>query len=184
MRRREFLGVLGGAAAAWPLKVDAQQSPVRPLIGLLSPITEVDAKPLITAFRSAMRDLGYVEGRNMTIVIRYAEGAPDRMPALARELVALNPDVIVAGAYLGAARTATDTIPIVAITPENPVHAGLAQSLSRPNGNVTGTWTLGDEAMIEKTLDFFKIAVPRLERVGALFNPDDPTDRLQILRLP
>src|SRR5262245_41779128 len=120
----------------------------------------------------------------MTIDIRYAEGAPDRMAPLARELVALNPDVIVAGAYLGAVRSATQTIPIVAITPEDPVHAGLAQSLSRPGGNVTGTWTLGNEAMVEKTLDFLKVAVPGLAHVGALFNPDNPTDRLQTSRLP
>jgi putative tryptophan/tyrosine transport system substrate-binding protein len=183
VKRREFITLLGGAAAAWPLAVGAQQAPARPLIGVLSPITATDAKPLITAFRSALRDLGYVEGRNMTIAIRYAEGAPERMALLARELVALTPDVIVAGAYLAAARDATRTIPIVALTPEDPVEAGLAQSLSRPGGNVTGTWTLGNEAMVEKTLDFFKIAVPGLTRLGALFNPDDPTDRLQMSRL-
>ena len=184
IRRREFITLLGGVAAAWPLKVDAEQAIVRPLVGLLSPITAADAKPFITAFRGALRDLGYVEGRNMTMAIRYAEGAPDRMAELARDLVALNPDLIVAGAYLAGARSATQTIPIVALTPEDPVEAGLAQSLSRPGGNVTGTWTLGNEAMVEKTLDYFKIAVPGLARVGALFNPDDPTDRLQISRLP
>src|SRR5262245_42190391 len=112
---------------------------------MLSPITEVDAKSLLVAFRSTLRDLGYVEGRNMTIVIRYGEGAPERMAPLARELVALNPDVIVAGAYL-----ATRTIPIVAVTPEDPVEAGFARSLARPGGNVTGTWTLGNEAMVQK----------------------------------
>jgi ABC-type uncharacterized transport system substrate-binding protein len=182
MRRREFITLLGGAAGAWPLAARAQQ-PAMPVIGLLSPITAADAKPFITAFRSALRDLGYVEGRNMIIAVRYAEGAPERMALLARELVALNPDVIVAGAYLAGARDATRTIPIVALTPEDPVEAGFAQSLSKPGGNVTGTWTLGNEAMVEKTLDFFKIAVPGLTRVGALFNPDDPTDRLQISRL-
>jgi hypothetical protein len=85
IRRREFITLLGGAAAAWPLKVNAEQAIVRPLIGLLSPITPADAKPFITAFRAALRDLGYVEGRNMTMAIRYAEGSPDRMPQLARE---------------------------------------------------------------------------------------------------
>ena len=184
MKRRTFIALLGGAAAAWPLAARAQQAPLRPLIGILSPITAADAKPFIAAFRSALRDLGYVEGRNMTTAIRYAEGAPERMGPLARELVALNPDVIVAGAYLAAARNATRTIPTVALTPEDPVEAGLAQSLARPGGNVTGTWTLGNEAMIEKALDFFKLAVPGLARVGTLFNPDDPTDRLQISRLP
>src|SRR5215510_10066819 len=162
IRRREFITLLGGAAAAWPLKVKAEQAILRPLIGLLSPITPADAKPFITAFRAALRDLGYVEGRNMTMAIRYADGAPDRMVQLARDLVTLNPDLIVAGAYLAAARSATRTIPIIALTPEDPVEAGLAQSLSRPGGNVTGTWTLGNEAMVEKTLDFFKIAVPAL----------------------
>src|SRR5262245_22433791 len=183
LKRRDFITLLGGAAA-WPLNVNAEQAIIRPLVGLLSPVTAADAKPFITAFRSALRDLGYVEGRNMTIAIRYAEGAPERMALLARELVALNPDVIVGGSYLGAVREATRSIPIVALTPEDPVEAGLVQSLSRPGGNVTGTWTLGNKAMVEKTLDFFKMAVPGLARVGALFNPDDPTDRLQISRLP
>ena len=151
---------------------------------MLSPIAAVDAKSFVAAFRSTLRDLGYVEGRNMTIVIRYGEGAAERMGPLARELVELNPDVIVAGAYLAAAHNATRTIPIVALTPEDPVEAGLAQSLARPGGNVTGTWTLGNEAMVQKALDLFKLAVPALARVGALFNADDPTDRLQISRLP
>src|SRR5262245_27830473 len=153
--RRQFITLLGGAATAWPLAARAQQQPAMPVIGLLSPITAADAKPFITAFRSALRDLGYVEGRNMIIAVRYAEGAPERMAPLARELVALNPDVIVAGAYLAGARDATRTIPIVALTPEDPIQAGLAQSLARPGGNVTGTWTLGNEAMVEKGLDLF-----------------------------
>src|SRR5262245_40916418 len=186
MRRREFLTILGGASIThgWPIAGHAQLSSVRPLIGVLSPIAAPDAKPLITAFRSALRELGYVEGRDMTIIVRYAEGSPERMAPLARELLARTPDVIVAGAYLAAARNATRTIPIVALTPEDPIQAGLAQSLARPGGNVTGTWTLGNEAMVEKGLDLFKLAVPALARIGALFNPDDPTDRLQISRLP
>src|SRR5262245_42536368 len=98
LKRREFITLIGGAAVAWPLAVDAQQAPVRPLIGVLSPITAADAKPLITAFRSALRELGYVEGRNMTMDVRYAEGSPNRVAPLASELVALNPDVVVGGA--------------------------------------------------------------------------------------
>jgi putative ABC transport system substrate-binding protein len=186
MKRREFITLLGGAAAipAWSIAGRAQLSSVRPLIGMLSPITATGAKSLVAALRTTLRDLGYVEGRNMTLVIRYGEGAPERMAPLARELVALNPDVIVVGAYLATAGNATRTIPIVAITPEDPVEAGLAQSLARPGGNVTGTWTLGNEAMVQKALDLFKLAVPGLARVGALFNPDDPFDRLHISRLP
>ena len=104
------------------------------------------------------------------------------MPSLARELVALNPDVILTGAISGvlAAYNATRTIPIVTITPEDPVKAGFAQSIARPGGNVTGTWNLGGA----KGLDFFKLALPSLTRVGVMFNPNEPVDALQIPELP
>jgi len=142
--RRELLAALGGAAAAWPLAARAQQPamPVRPLIGVLSPLSAASASGNVTALRSALRDLGYVEGRNMTLAVRYGNGAPESMLPLARELVALNPDVIVAGATSGAlaAYTVTRTIPIVMILPEDPVAAGYAQSTARPGGNLTGTW--------------------------------------------
>jgi len=188
MRRREFIALLGSAATAWPLAAHAQQAamPVRPLIGMLSPLSAASASRNVTALRSALRDLGYVEGRNMTLALRYGNGAPESMLPLARELVALNPDVIVAGATSGAlaAYTVTRTIPIVMILPEDPVAAGYAQSTARPGGNVTGTWNLVDDALVGKGLDFFKLAVPNLARVGALFNPDDPTDGVQIPRLP
>jgi putative ABC transport system substrate-binding protein len=185
MNRREFITLLGGAAA-WPLAAQAQPSPMRPLIGLLSPLSAAAASRNVTALRSALRDLGYVEGRNMTLALRYGNGAPERMLPLARELVALNPDVIVAGATSGASAAyhVTRTIPIVMILPENPVVAGYAQSTARPGGNVTGTWNLVDDTIVGKGLDFFKLAVPSLARVGALFNPDDPTDGLQIPLLP
>jgi putative tryptophan/tyrosine transport system substrate-binding protein len=185
MRRRAFIAALSGAAVAWPLAARAQPSPVRPLIGLLSPLSAMAASRNVAAFRSGLRDLGYVEGRNMTLALRYGDGAAERMPSLARELVALNPDVIVTGAYgTLAAYNATRAIPIVAALVEDPVTAGFAQSIARPGGNVTGTWTLSDEALVGKGLDFFKLAFPRLTRVGAMFNPDDPADALQIGRLP
>src|SRR5262245_32276917 len=101
MRRREFIGLVGGAAAAWTVgapPLGAQQAAVRPLIGLLSPLSPAAATRFITAFRSALRDLGYVDGRNMTLVLRYGDGVPERVDSLARDLVALTPDVIVAGA--------------------------------------------------------------------------------------
>ena len=122
----------------------------------------------------------------MTLALRYGNGAPESMLPLARELVALNPDVIVAGATSGAlaAYTVTRTIPIVMILPEDPVAAGYAQSTARPGGNVTGTWNLVDDTLVGKGLDFFKLAVPNLARVGVLFNPDDPTDGIQFPRLP
>jgi ABC-type uncharacterized transport system substrate-binding protein len=182
LKRREFITLLGSAAAAWPRTARAQQAAVRPLIGILSPISATGARPLIAAFRSVLRDLGYLEGQNVTIAIRYGEGAPERMVPLSREMIALNPDVIVAGAFV-ALHKATQTIPIVALTPEDPVAAGIAQSLARPGGNITGTWFLGDEALAVKGLDFLKLAVPGLARVGAMFNPDDSVDRVQIPRL-
>src|SRR5436309_1916702 len=126
MRRRNFIKLLGGAAVAWPLTAGAQQSPVRPLIGVLSPVSAAAATRNITAFRSGLRDLGYVEGRNVTFALRYGDGVAERMAPLARELVALNPDAIVTGAQSGAlaAHNATRTIPIVVITPEDPVVSG------------------------------------------------------------
>src|SRR5262245_60169580 len=186
MRQREFITLLGGAAAAWPGRGPSSTIAVGPLIGLLSPLSAAAASRNVVALRSALRDLGYLEGRNMTLTLRYGNGAPESMLPLARELVALNPNVIVAGATSGAlaAYTVTRTIPIVMVLPEDPVAAGYAQSTARPGGNVTGTWNLVDDTLMGKGLDFFKLAVPSLARVGALFNPDDPTDGVQIPRLP
>jgi putative ABC transport system substrate-binding protein len=186
MRRREFITLLGGASVIGPLAARAQSSPVRPLIGVLSPLSAAAARPMIAAFRSALRDLGYVEGRNLTLALRHGDGSAERMPSLARELVALNPDVVVAGATSSvlAAYNATRTIPIVALVPDNPVTAGFAQSIAGPSRNVTGTWMLGDDTLVGKRLDFFKLAVPGLARVGAMLNPADPMDALQISPLP
>jgi putative ABC transport system substrate-binding protein len=183
--RRKFLATLGGAAA-WPLAARAQQAPIRPLIGVLSPLLAVLGARNVAAFRSGLRDLGYVEGRNVTLALRYGEGAPERMPLLARELIALNPDVIVAGSQSGAlaAHDATRTIPIVANTAEDPVVSGFASSFARPGGNITGTWVTGDHSLVGKRLDFLKLAIPGLARVGAIVNPDDPTDRVEIAHLP
>jgi putative ABC transport system substrate-binding protein len=185
MRRREFFSLLGGAVG-WPLAARSQPSSVRPLIGVLSPVSSADARPLIGAFRSALRDLGHVEGHNVAMAVRYGEGEPERMGPLASELIALNPEVLVVGAQPGilAMHTATRAIPIVALTLEDPVKAGLAQSIARPGGNITGMWTLGGDALVGKGLDFLKLVVPGLARVGALLNPTDPTDGAQISQLP
>jgi ABC-type uncharacterized transport system substrate-binding protein len=187
MRRREFITLFGGAAAAWPLAARAQQAPIRPLIGLLSPLSATAATRNIAAFRSALRDLGHVDGRNLTLTLRYGDGAPERMASLARELVALNPDVLVTGAQSGAlaVHNATRSIPIVTMTPADPVASGFAASVAKPGGNITGLWLLGGEdAMVGKRLDFLKLAVPGLTRLAVLINPDDPTDHAQIPRLP
>src|ERR1700756_3586979 len=111
MGRREVVALLGGAAAAWPLAASAQQ---QPLIGVLSPLSAASAARNIAGFRSGLRDLGYLEGHNATLALRYGDGAPERMAPLAQELVALKPDVLMAGARTGAlaAQAATQTIPI------------------------------------------------------------------------
>ena len=134
MRRREFITLLGGVATAWPLAALSQPSPMRPLIGLLSPLSAAAASRNVAAFRSALRDLGYLEGRNLTLALRYSDGVAERMPSLARELVALNPDLIFAGTNLGALAVyeATRTIPIVTVTPQNPVTAGLRRASRGP----------------------------------------------------
>jgi putative ABC transport system substrate-binding protein len=123
----------------------------------------------------------------MTLTLRYGDGAPERMASLARELVALNPDLLVTGSQSGAlaASNATRSIPIVAMTPADPVGSGFAASVAKPGGNITGLWLLGGEdAMVGKRLDFLKLAVPGLTRLAVIVNPDDPTDRVQIPRLP
>jgi putative tryptophan/tyrosine transport system substrate-binding protein len=184
MRRRAFISLLGGAAA-WPLAARAQQQPVRPLIGVLSPLSAASASRNIAGFRSGLRDLGYLEGRNATLEIRYGDGAPERMGPLAQELVAIKPDVLIAGAKSGAlaVHAATRTIPIVVITPEDPVALGFAQCITRPGSNITGTW-FDYAALVGKRLEFLKLAVPGLARVGFIVNPDDPTDAVTIPRLP
>ena len=184
MRRRDFIRLIGGSAAL-PMPLSAQVL-IRPLIAMLLPISAAAATRNVAAFRSALRDLGYVDGRNMTIELRYGDGAPERMALLARELVALSPDVILAGALSGAAavRDATQIMPIVTITPENPIASKFAQSIAKPGGNITGLWSLGDDALVGKRLDFLKLAAPNVSRVGVLLNSDDPTDSVLISRLP
>jgi putative ABC transport system substrate-binding protein len=134
MRRREFIALMGGAAAAWPLAARAQQATGRPLIGVLSPTSPAAATRNIEALREGLRDLGYVEDRNVALALRFAGGAPARLPELAAELVALKPDVILAGSIAGilAARNATRRIPLIMmVISEHPVALGLVNSITR-----------------------------------------------------
>jgi putative tryptophan/tyrosine transport system substrate-binding protein len=186
LKRREFITLVGGATA-WPLATRAQQSvPIRPLIGMLPPLSATAASHNMSAFRSAMRDLGYVEGRNATLEVRYGDGSLDRLALLVAELVALKPDVLFTGGKAGAlaAQLATKTIPIVIVTPEDPLVSGLANTIARPGGNVTGTWLLGDDALVGKRLELLRLAVPSVARIGLVANPDDPSDRLTVSQLP
>jgi putative tryptophan/tyrosine transport system substrate-binding protein len=185
MERRAFITLLGGTAM-WPLAAGAQQSPSRPLIGVISPLSSDGAARNINAFRSGLRDLGYEEGRNIMIEFRYAEGVVARLPDLATELVARKPAVIVAGSVPAAmaAHNATRAIPLVVSVSEDPVALGLAASLARPGGNVTGFSIEGDETLNGKRLQLLKDAVPTLSRVGIILNPDDAGDAAKLKTFP
>ena len=186
MKRREVITLLGGGAVMWPLAARSQRPASRPLIGILSPISEAAAARNIAEFRNGLRELGYVEPGGVTLAIRYAEGVPERLPPLAKELVALQPRVILAGSQSGALalRDATRTIPLLVITSDDPVATGLVNSFARPGGNITGTWTAGDDAVVGKRLEFLKELVPDLTRLGVIVSPEDPADAINYKRIP
>jgi putative ABC transport system substrate-binding protein len=181
MDRRAFIsGITGGLLAA-PRAAEAQQAAKIARIGFLS-LNLAPNRHLHGAFRQALRDLGYVDGRNVVIEIRDAEGKPERLPALAAELVALKVDVIVTGGGTLpalAAKQATKTIPIVFASAPDPVKDGLVTSLAQPGGNVTGSSNLNTE-LVGKCLEQLKQAVPRVSRVAVLKQPgamDERTDK-------
>jgi putative ABC transport system substrate-binding protein len=169
--RREFIGTLAGGIVAAPLAVEAQQAAKIARIGFLS-LNRAAARDVLEAFLQGLRDLGYVEGRNLMIEYRDAEGKPERLPALAAELVALKVDVIVAPGTLAAlaAKQATRTTPIVFPSVGDPVTEGLVTSLPRPGGNVTGLSPLGQE-LVGKRLELLTQAVPGVSRVTVLWQP-------------
>jgi putative tryptophan/tyrosine transport system substrate-binding protein len=172
MRRREFITFLGGLAAAWPITGRAQQAGKVARIGYLS--TNLASSPNHhEAFRQGLRDLCYIEGRDVVIEYRDAEGKVERHAALAAELVALKVDVIVVAGSTGTTRTAkqaTSTLPIVFIAVGDPVGSGLVTSLARPGGNVTGLSNIGPQ-LIGKCLERLKQAVPGIDRVAVLWVP-------------
>ncbi len=180
MRRREFILLTGGAALAWPLPLSAQPQPARqPRLGILL-YSAPKGDPNLASFLRALRDLGYVEGQNIAIEYRYAEGRPERLPDLAAELVRLKPDVLYTpgGDVTLPAVSATQTLPIVFASSADPVQLGLVASLARPGGNATGVSFLLDD-IASKRLEFLKEAAPRVSRVAFVWNPDHPDNELQ-----
>jgi putative ABC transport system substrate-binding protein len=171
VKRREFITLLGGAAATWPLGAEAQQA--NPLVGVLHGGSAASFVPFMVAFRRGLQEEGFTEGQNVSIEYRWAENQYDRLPAMATELVQRQPAVIYAGGSVRAAKAATSTIPIVFTTGEDPVKAGLVASLNRPGGNVTGV-SLFYVELGAKRLEVLRELAPNAEVIGLLVNPRSP----------
>ena len=175
LARAEFITLLGGAAAAWPLVARAQQ-PAMPVIGLVRTTTPEDSAPLIAAFRQGLGQSGFVEGRNVAIEYRYALNQIDRLPALMAELVKRGVTILAAtGGTISAraAKAATTTVPIVFTTGDDPVRTGLVASLNRPGGNATGVSVYGAR-LGSKRLALLHEMVPSASPIAILINPTNP----------
>jgi putative ABC transport system substrate-binding protein len=173
VKRREFITLLGGAAVAWPFAMRAQQAERIWRIGWLTTGDPASYRFSLAAFRDGLRALGYVEGRNVTIEYKWAEGDPARLPNLADELVRQNVDVIVAGGSIGAqaAKNATSLIPIVAAGTADLVELGLVTALPRPGGNLTGFVSSAPESA-GKRIQMMKEMLPQARRAAVLWNPN------------
>jgi len=171
MRRREFIAFLGGAAVAWPIAAWAQQAGKVWRIGMLETTSATLNAANVEAFRSALRRLGYIEGQNLVIEYRSADGRAERLPELAAELIRIKSDIIVTRGTPPAlaAKNATKTIPIVMAAIGEPVESGLVASLPRPGGNITGLSAFTTE-LAAKRIELLKELVPRMARVGLLDN--------------
>ena len=176
MRRREFITLLCGAAAAWPLAARAQQSAF-PVVGFLSSRSPGESSEVVAAFRRGLRDSGFIEGQNLLIAFRWADGRYDRLPALAAELVQLRVAAMFAAGgppAAFAAKAATQATPVVFSAVNDPVRLGLVASLNRPGGNLTGTNSFTVE-LAAKGIQLLKELVPATTLVAYLVNPSNPS---------
>ncbi len=175
MRRREFIGLLVGTATIWPIASRAQQ-PAMPVIGYLSGVSNVTPNPGLAAFHKGLGETGYIEGQNLAVEYRWADGHFDRLPALAADLVGRRVALILAlggDASPLAAKGATTTIPIVFVVGGDPVKYGLVASFNRPGGNATGVTVL-TPALVAKRLELLRELVPNAAAVSLLVNPASP----------
>ena len=178
MRRREFITLLGGAAAAWPLAARAQQAGKVHRIGFLGSSTAAGSAKPVKSLRTGLREFGYVEGTNIVIEFRWAEGNYERLPHLVAELIATNVDVLITHGTPGTrvAKEVTTSIPIVMAISGEAIATGLVSSLAKPDANLTGS-TFFLPQLNAKRLEVLKEACPRISRPAALSNPDNPISR-------
>ena len=176
MKRREFITLLGGAAVAWPLAARAQRTDQVRWVGVLMGYGEADpeAKALLSEFTQALSELGWIEGRNLRTDVRWAPGRTDLMHTFAKELVNLQPDVILADStpVTAALKRETSTIPIVFAAVADPVGSGFVASLPRPGGNITGFGSLETGSMASKWLELLTGIAPGIKRAVMMFNPE------------
>src|SRR5262244_390488 len=183
MKRREFITLLGGAAASWPVAARAQR-PSIPLIGFLDATTAADTVYRVSAFREGLKEAGFIDGHNVTIVFRWAENKLDRLPALAADLVQRQVAVIVGpNIVMSAARAATSTIPIVFVSGGDPIATGLVTNLSRPGGNITGV-SFASVPLQPKRLGLLHELVPPPATIAWLRDARDPSFEGQEKEVP
>jgi putative ABC transport system substrate-binding protein len=178
LERREFMSLLG-SAAAWPLAAHAQQ-PAMPVVGFLNSTSMATIAPFVAAFRQGLKESGYLEGQNIAIEFRWAEGRHDQLPALAADLVSRQVAVLFGGGppAARAAKAATASIPVVFTSGDDPIKIGLVSSLNRPGANVTGVSILFSEIQT-KRLELLRDLIPTMKAVGFVFDPETPSTEVE-----